>query len=254
MASNLSFHYIPCEKGFLYTWDARCKWAAFIPLNMAILLTGYYGAFLMSVFFTVVTLRHSPNLRKNLVIPPTWSLFLAVIFIMNIVEIDGWEHVYINLHQIAPSALLCWKIVLMIFSAMLLTATTRPSDTVMALTYYLRFLPLSWNHRISLMITLVLRFIPILLGEYSSIQEALYLRCGRRRNPLCFFRWCIVPFVTRVLRQTETIADAIWARGYREDLPVSFYPIPSKSILQLIGALTFAIFIMIVDAFVKVVL
>jgi biotin transport system permease protein len=100
--------------------------------------------------------------------------------------------------------------------AALVTLTTRTSDMVAALERALR--PLSRfgidPDKISLVISLALRFIPVLGEQVTQIREAQRAR-GLDRNILAL----AVPLLVHCLSMADAVADAIEARGGTGDDP-----------------------------------
>lgn len=93
----------------------------------------------------------------------------------------------------------------------LLTLTTKVSDMIDAIERGLVFLrPLGVNPgKVSLAISLALRFIPVLARITEEVREAQKVR-GLERSIVAL----AVPVITRMLKMSDDISDAIDARGY----------------------------------------
>lgn len=93
----------------------------------------------------------------------------------------------------------------------LLTLTTKVSDMIDAIERGLVFLrPLGVNSgKVSLAISLALRFIPVLARITEEVREAQKVR-GLERSIVAL----AVPVITRMLKMSDDISDAIDARGY----------------------------------------
>lgn len=93
----------------------------------------------------------------------------------------------------------------------LLTLTTKVSDMIAGLEYGLSFLaPLGVNQaKASLAIALALRFIPEMARITGEVREAQKLR-GLERSLIAL----AIPVITRLLKMSDDIADAIDARGF----------------------------------------
>jgi biotin transport system permease protein len=68
--------------------------------------------------------------------------------------------------------------------------------------------------RVSLMLTLMLRAIPVLTGFAAEVDEALRAR-GARRTAMTLS----VPLIIRTLRHADRTAEALQARGVGEEDP-----------------------------------
>jgi biotin transport system permease protein len=98
--------------------------------------------------------------------------------------------------------------------AVLITLTTRISDMVDALERALRPLRVLGVNpaKISLMISLAIRFVPLLADLVREIQEAQRSR-GLERSITAV----AVPLIVKTLRMASVLTDAIDARGYDPD-------------------------------------
>ncbi|MFD0959566.1 ATP-binding cassette domain-containing protein [Paenibacillus chungangensis] len=73
-------------------------------------------------------------------------------------------------------------------------------------------------HTFALLITLIFRFIPILIGEWGRFAKLAHAR-GKATTtvgsiPLRMLRSVMLPFLRSILRLAEEMADALEARGY----------------------------------------
>jgi biotin transport system permease protein len=82
------------------------------------------------------------------------------------------------------------------------------------------------------MVSLTLRFLPLLLHQAEEVRLAFRSRLGgKRRNPLARLRFYAVPILRKSLVRAEELAYALAARGYRDDLPIPAEPIPLGHVL-----------------------
>jgi len=114
------------------------------------------------------------------------------------------------LESLAGGILLLLRFTTLILAAGLVTLTTRTSDLVAAIEWGLS--PLGRLgvdvSRISLAISLAIRFIPAVGQIVSDVREAQIAR-GRRPSPLTL----VVPVIIRLLKMADAIAEAIDARS-----------------------------------------
>lgn len=104
------------------------------------------------------------------------------------------------------------RLVALIALALAVTLTTRSSDMLETCERVLQPLDaLGWIDatRVSLALSLCLRFVPEIHRSYLDIREAQAAR-GIRANPIAL----IVPLVVATLKRADVIAEAIDARGY----------------------------------------
>lgn len=135
-------------------------------------------------------------------IRPTLWLLLAIFVIQAL--IDSWMVGFIVVLRFA----------MLILMAALVTLTTRASAMIEALEAGLRPLRhVGLNpSKISLALSLALRFIPVISDITQEVREAQRAR-GLHRNILAL----AIPIVVRTLKMADDIADAIEARSYDSD-------------------------------------
>lgn len=124
---------------------------------------------------------------------------LAVLFVAQLV-IDGWM----------PAALLVTRFATLILAASLVTLTTRTADLVATLERAmapLRYVGVD-TARISLAISLAIRFIPAIGTAVEEVREAQRAR-GRDRPTILM----LVPIIVRLLKMADEVAEAIDARS-----------------------------------------
>jgi biotin transport system permease protein len=130
--------------------------------------------------------------------PTLW--ILVAIFIAQVI-FNSWQ---LGLFVVARFAVL-------LLLAGLLTLTTRASEMIDGIERGLPFLrPLGVNPaKVSLALSLALRFIPVLAQITQDVREAQRVR-GLENSIVAL----AIPLFVRTLRMSDDIADAIEARGY----------------------------------------
>lgn len=126
--------------------------------------------------------------------------FLVLIFLAQLI-LQGWQDALAVVTRFATLLLL----------AQLVTVTTRVSEMIAALTRGLRPLALIGINpaKISLTLSLALRFLPMLSTMAHEVREAQKAR-GLERSILAM----AVPLIVRTLKAAEEIAEAIESRSY----------------------------------------
>lgn len=131
-----------------------------------------------------------------------------VAFAIAVVALATW---YFNgLHQ---ALALTFRLMALVLLAAAITATTTISafmDEITVMLQPLERLGLMRAADVSLALGLVLRFVPEILDRYGNIREAHRAR-GLPIRPLTLF----VPLIILTLKDADTIAMAIDARGFR---------------------------------------
>jgi biotin transport system permease protein len=125
----------------------------------------------------------------------------------------------VHLKGFEPAALACWRLGLILGYSVLFTFVTRPREVQEAVVWYLKPFPFFPARRLALMISLTLRFLPLILDQAEEVRAASRARLGdRRKNPLPRMKYFILPVFRRSLLRADELAVGLAARGYREDL------------------------------------
>lgn len=157
----------------------------------------------ISAFFAV-TLMLFPAAGMPLIV--AWrqvrpALWILVILFLAQGFINSWELAVFIVARFAALLML----------AGLLTLTTRASDMIDAMErgfWMLRYIGVN-PAKVSLTLSLALRFIPVLSNVTREVREAQKVR-GLDRSIIAV----AIPVVVRTLRMADDISDAIEARGY----------------------------------------
>lgn len=221
---NLGF-YIPGESP-IHRLDPRVKIISVLALSIVIFRSGPLSVLPVSLVLggLVCLARISPAQVLRSLRPV--AIFFLCIFLLHVLftpgrplfQVPGFA---ISREGLATGSLLTWKFVCLIVSAMVLTAATLPSDLVSGIERLLR--PLKFlgvnSHDAAMMISLALRFVPALVGEYERIRTAQAARGmdfgkgglkGRIRGITCL----ALPLTVNSFLRAEEIAAAMESRGY----------------------------------------
>ena len=127
-------------------------------------------------------------------------IFLAPIFLF---------HVFITDWVLGLETVL--RILVLLLLAVLVTLTTRLSDMIDVLEHAIR--PLRHvginPSKVGMMLSMVIRFIPLMMREAQEILEAQRAR-GLDRSAIAL----LVPLLIKTLKMADDLSDAIEARGY----------------------------------------
>ncbi len=155
-------------------------------------------AFLCAVFLLYPAMKLPLSSAWVQIRPALWIL-VAILLAQGF--INGWETGIFVIARFAGLLLL----------AGLLTLTTRVSDMVEGMErgfFLLKYVGIN-PAKVSLALSLALRFIPVLLTITTEVREAQKVR-GLDRSLIAV----AIPVMIRTLRMSDEIADAIETRGY----------------------------------------
>lgn len=153
-------------------------------------------AVLTLIFYRLAGLTLSCALEQ--IRPVAW--ILALLFIAQFVMNDG-----------ATAILIVARFAVLLMLAGLLTLTTRSSEMIAAMERGLRLLRFAGINpaKVSLALSLALRFIPVLARITNDVREAQKVR-GLERSIIAI----AIPVAVRTLRMADAVSDAVEARSY----------------------------------------
>ncbi|GAB6158670.1 energy-coupling factor transporter transmembrane protein EcfT [Desulfotomaculum varum] len=229
--SNISMGQYYPGSSFLHRMDPRAKILALPLLIIMGLLADSPAGYVMAggpVMLALLSAGIPPgHFWQGL--RPLW-IILAIGLVIQCLTVPGeklwqWGFVSVSREGLGLGLVLFYRLSLIIISTMLLTMTTTPLNLTTALEKLLQ--PLKRvgvpAHELALMMTIALRFIPILLDEATLIMKAQQARGGslrsgslpQRLQALVAF---LVPLLAGSIRRADELAIAMEARGYRGDI------------------------------------
>jgi energy-coupling factor transport system permease protein len=220
--------YLP-GSSMLHRSDPRTKiLLATVFMVLVFLAEGYLSFLLLLSFALIISSRVGKPLKQSLRgIKPI--LFIAVfMMVVNTFAVKGtplWDYGifrHISQEGFALSVRMVLRLFLLLTGASLLTATTTPislTDGLEALLKPLKRLKIP-VHEAAMMMSIALRFIPVLLDEAERIFKAQASRCAQFAfgNPLQRARnylSVLVPLFVGAFRRADDLATAMEARCYR---------------------------------------
>jgi len=124
----------------------------------------------------------------------------------------------ISMHGLYEGALICWRLFLVVLVGLLFVSTTRPSEIKAAIEWFLNPIPFVSGKRLATMLSLVMRFIPVILDQARETAAAQKARCvENRKNPVYRLIRLGIPLIRRTFERADKLAVAMEARCYTEN-------------------------------------
>lgn len=136
-------------------------------------------------------------------------------FILLLCPIWGIRALSVGMYD---ATLVCWRIILAAYAGISLMATTRTWEIRAALRWFFKPIPFVPEKRLSAMISLMMRFLPMILqqsSEISDAQKARGIEC--RKNPIYRMVGFVLPLTRRTFEDADHLIMAMEARCYCED-------------------------------------
>ncbi len=215
------FTYIP-STSIAHDLDVRCKLCCLSLMSLATFRGGPVPLALITAMVAGLLIPAAIRPLTLLRELKFFFLLVAMVFISRSVTTGGEP--MINLlgisatkQGIAEGALLSWKFVLVMLMGIVFARTTKPSHVKGAVQWFLRPVPFIPETRAAVMISLFLRFMPLILNQASEVSQAQQARCFHlEKNPVKRLVRLTVPLLKKTFQSADRMALAMEARSYSE--------------------------------------
>lgn len=219
MAELTAFHFRP-GTSLLHTLDVRFKILSFVLISISS-IKAYPPALsilTLTVFYAIlISCLQFKSILKEL---RYFFVLLVFIFIARAVFVQtsplvdqqavAWQGIY-------DGALVCWRLLLVVLFGLIFVSTTRPSDIRTAVEWFLIPFPFIPGKRVATMMSLIMRFVPLILDQARETIDAQRSRgAENRKNPVYRLIKLIIPIMIRTFEKADKLAVAMEARCYSE--------------------------------------
>lgn len=206
----------------LHCLDPRLKVAGLAIISLSMTVTEWMGlTFNTFALFGLVYISHTPfRIYRSLLTVIVWmGLFYGLASGWIWSENQAVWQGHWSLGGLQQTVFMLWRIILVFVLTRLFTAVTMPLEQGLGIAYFLnpliRIIPKVADF--ALLLTLTLRFIPLIIEEATLIWKVRTLKgewpsswLGRSRELIEL----IVPLVLLSLRRAEELAENLTLRGY----------------------------------------
>lgn len=239
--NNIVFgKYLPLNS-IIHKIDPRVKIVSLILLLVAVFVPdAWYCYLVLFIFEFIVLLLSKIKIRMILKAFKPMLFMVTLLALINMLTIRTGDVLFeISSFKIYSDAVfntifIIVRLFLMIILTTILTATTKPLDLTLGIEYLLK--PLTKlgfpSHEIAMMISIALRFIPIIIEETMRIMQSQKSRGvdfeeGKFNEKIKAILSLIIPLFSVAFERAYELADAMEARGYVPDKPRTRYRILS---------------------------
>jgi len=232
LLNNLAIgRYIPSNSP-IHQLDPRAKIASILVISLSIfLLKNLWSYFLLAIFLLAVIILARLSIKSVLrgLLPLLWIIVFT--FLLHLLFTPGspiasFGPLKITEQGLSLGAFIVLRLIFLILVASLLTLTTSPQRLTSGVEFFLSPLKLVGisSHKIAMMMTLSLRFVPLLFEEIDRLIKAEKSRGSdfSSKNPIRRIRAIIpilVPLLVNLLRRADEFALAMESRAYDPDRP-----------------------------------
>jgi energy-coupling factor transporter transmembrane protein EcfT len=215
------------ESSFLHRIDVRFKMVFLVLLSVATINAGFSG--LLIFFVTLASIFFLERISIKLLIRELriFFIFLGFIFVARTLSTPGEKLFQVDFFSVILlvtkqgiffGALVCFRLVLVVLLGYLFVRSTWPSQVRIAIAWFLRPIPWIPENKIATMLSLMMRFLPLILQEAKETSDAQRARCiENRKNPIYRFIKLAIPMLRRIFLRADDLVLAMEARGYSEN-------------------------------------
>jgi energy-coupling factor transporter transmembrane protein EcfT len=209
------------KKTLIHSLDPRTKVFSVMALSTAIFLSqDAYTMFLYSILILLISITAGLEVKHILQsLKPFLTIFLFILIM----------YVFFTPTRLDFGLLTIWRFILLILVASILTFTTSITGMVTAIEkflYPLRYLGLS-PKTAALLITLTIRFIPLLFMYAQRLKDARVARLGSLKRPKQI-KLFFIPLIDKIFKSASTVSDALVSRNYSRERTTYFKPLSLK--------------------------
>ena len=222
MAELSAFGFRPGTSVF-HRLDPRFKLAGVMVLGLATFRAGPIELALGSLLLFWSVRRAGLPLGRAVFELRFLALLLLMVFAARALGSPGevvWRLAGMGVSRegMVEGGLICWRLVILTLTGLVMTATTRTSQIRAGVQALLGPMPGIPAQRIATAMGLVMRFVPMILGLVMEISQAQKARgVENRKNPVYRTRCLALPLLRRSVQKADRLAMAMAARGYCEE-------------------------------------
>lgn len=208
--------------GLLYAIDIRVKLVSLVLISFTSLQMRFPGLSVLTLL--IACLMRSARISGMVLFRELrWFLILLGVILFSRgcsftrSPTPGLASLSVSADGFYVGALICWRLIIVVFLGVLFTATTRTHEVKAGVDWGLKPVPLIDGKRMATMIGLLIRFVPVILhqaGETADAQRARGIE--NRKNPVYRMIKLTVPLFRRTLQDADKLAMAMEARCYSE--------------------------------------
>ena len=207
----------------LHRLDVRSKIVILFFLNLAGLQLS--PLWLVAIFLFLLGMVYHLKLSILSIISQTRGFLMLLLFVFFVGSVSLKGKVVLNLGGVEISvdgvqsaAIYCWRLICVLLAGILLVSSTMSSDIRAGIEWFLRYVPFLPEKRVAIMISLMVRFLPMILDVSREIRDAQKSRgIDLVKNPIKRLVIFSVPLLRKVIKSADQYILALESRCFSED-------------------------------------
>jgi energy-coupling factor transporter transmembrane protein EcfT len=207
----------------LHKLDVRFKLLFVIVISLSSLKAFVPSLSLLTLVLMVALMSAGLSLKTALKDLRYVFWLLLFVFMARSLSVPGssvieFKSVSVTREGLYEGAIVCWRLVIVIMTGLSFVLTTRSSEIKAAVEWMLKPFPWVPAKRIAIMLSLIVRFIPVIFEQAKKTTEAQRARgVENRKNPVYRLKMFGIPLMRRVFERADNLALAMEARCYSEN-------------------------------------
>jgi biotin transport system permease protein len=207
----------------LHRLDVRFKLMFFGLISVSSLKADIFSLSLLTIMLAAALIHAGLPIKSALKDLRYIFLLLLFVFIARSVSVPGSPVIQIKTISVTreglyEGAVVCWRLVIVIMTGLSFVLTTRPSEIKAAVEWILKPFPGVPEKKVATMMSLTVRFIPIIFDEAKETLAAQRARgVENRKNPIYRLKMLGIPMMRRTFERADSIGLAMAARCYSEN-------------------------------------
>jgi energy-coupling factor transporter transmembrane protein EcfT len=216
----LGFH---AGDSVLHKLDVRFKLLFVVVISLSSLKAFVPSLSLLTLVLMVALMSAGLSLKTALKDLRYVFWLLLFVFMARSLSVPGssvieFKSVSVTREGLYEGAIVCWRLVIVIMTGLSFVLTTRSSEIKAAVEWMLKPFPWVPAKRIAIMLSLIVRFIPLIFEQAKKTTEAQRARgVENRKNPVYRLKMFGIPLMRRVFERADNLALAMEARCYSEN-------------------------------------
>lgn len=208
---------------YIERMDMRCKLLLFVFLNITSLNTGMAGLIVLSGLIGGLFLHLHISLLSAFIEIKFILILLLFVFFSRSVSLPGkvifelgW--ISISMEGLYSGVIFGWRLLTVVLLAMVLMRTSSTMEIKSAIQWYFRPVPAIPEKKVAIMLSLMIRFLPMIIDQAREVGYAQKSRgVENRKNPMVRISTFTIPLITRIFKSADELAFAMESRCYSEN-------------------------------------
>ena len=207
----------------LHRIDVRFKILGLLFMSMVSLNVRVVSLAILSCLLIVLIIDCRFELKSLLREIRPFFILMLIVVIARALSAKGFMvfqfyFLSISMQGLYEGLLICWRLLFVVLVCLLFVSTTKPSQIKAAVEWFVKPIPGVSGKQLATMLSLVMRFIPVILNQVRETADAQKARCvEKRKNPIYRLKKMGLPLLRRTFENADRLIFAMEARCYNEN-------------------------------------